>query len=70
MVGPALLPVLGSEDFGEYTKLRPGAFFFLTTLEKPNTPMVHTPHFNFNDNIISLATRVWLELALDRLGAK
>lgn len=31
MVGAGPLPVMASEDFGEYTKIKPGAFFFLTT---------------------------------------
>ena len=67
MVGAGPLPVMASEDFGEYTKIKPGAFFFLTTQQKPNTPMVHTPNFDFNDKIIPHAVNIWLELALDRL---
>lgn len=29
--------------------------------------MLHTSNFNFNDNLIDIASRFWLKLAEDRL---
>lgn len=65
------LPVSGSEDFSFYTQGikgeegqpsiagLPGAFFFFLTGEKPNQPMIHTNKFDFNDNLIAIASPFW-----------
>lgn len=53
------LPFKASEDFAFYTKFKPGAFFFLSTGEGENSPMIHDCHFNFNDGLIEPAAKFW-----------
>lgn len=70
-VGKGLLPFKASEDFAFFTKVRPGAFFFLSSARnEENPPMLHNSNFDFNDELIPKAAEFWYELALDRLGLK
>jgi len=50
----------GSEDFGYYTKLIPGAMFMLGA---GDVPPVHTHAFDFDDELIPLAVRIFGALA-------
>ena len=43
-------PIRGSEDFGEYLKVVPGAFMFVGAGE--DAPAFHTSAFDFNDRLI------------------
>ena len=43
-------PTMGAEDFAFYLKQVPGAFLWLGLGEK--SPALHTPAFDFNDNVI------------------
>ena len=54
------LPFRASEDFAFFTKHRPGAYFFLSTAEGENPPMIHNSNFNFNDKLIPKAAEFWL----------
>ena len=67
--GVGELPFRASEDFGFYTQLRPGAFFFFCTKVAENEPMLHNAKFNFKDEIIESAAGFWSQLAEDRLGS-
>jgi hippurate hydrolase len=57
----------GSEDFGFYTELCPGAYFFFCTKRTKEDPFIHNPRFNFDDELIETASVFWLKLALDRI---
>lgn len=50
----------GSEDFGHFTKLTKGAAFFMGQGE--GTPELHTPHFDFKDELIESCTEVFKAL--------
>ena len=50
-----------SEDFGWYTKIRPGAMFYVGN--GINWPMPHQPAYDFNDHILHTAVAVFLKLA-------
>ena len=50
-----------SEDFGWYTKIRPGAMFYVGS--GTNWPMPHQPAYDFNDHILPTAATVFLKLA-------
>jgi len=50
-----------SEDFGYYTKNMPGAIFYIGTGEK--APLLHTPEYDFQDEIIETAVEVMWNLA-------
>lgn len=45
--------IRASEDFGHYTKLIPGAIFYVGNGE--NYPAIHTAEYDFNDNILEIS---------------
>ena len=53
---------LGSEDFGEYTDIGPGCYFYMGN-GKDNNFNIHADNYNFNDDLIPLATLMWIKIA-------
>ncbi len=62
--------VTGGEDFSFMLEERPGAFVFIGNGAGPDGKMheVHTPLFNFNDEIIPLGSAYWVHLVNRELG--
>jgi amidohydrolase len=58
-------PILGAEDFSYYQLARPGCYYFLGTrpAESAQVPLCHHPRFDFNDDVLPLAIRMYCELA-------
>jgi amidohydrolase len=56
---------LGAEDFSYMAMARPGAFMFIGN---GDTPDVHHPKFNFDDNAIPYGVSYWASLVQHRLG--
>jgi amidohydrolase len=56
---------LGAEDFSYMAMARPGAFMFIGN---GDTPDVHHPKFNFDDNAIPFGVSYWASLVQHRLG--
>ena len=52
----------GSEDFGHFTKMIPGAMYFISLGEEDEAVNVHTPHFDFNDKFIEMVVNIDMEL--------
>lgn len=61
------LPVYASEDFSYFSRVVPGAFFFLTSSRK-DTDLLHTDHFNPHEDVIPIGCDVWYRLVEDRFG--
>jgi amidohydrolase len=58
-------PSLGAEDFAFYAEKVPAAFFWLGLQPKGEAaPPLHHPRFDFNDDAIPLAMRIFCELVL------
>lgn len=58
-----LLPVMASEDFSYYLQQIPGAFALVGADDGPGHQAVcHSPHFDFNDRLIPLVTRLYARL--------
>jgi hippurate hydrolase len=57
---------LGAEDFSYMALARPGAFVFIGN---GDTPDVHHPKFDFDDNAIPFGISYWASLVQNRLGA-
>ncbi len=55
-------PLRASEDFGIYTKIIPGAIFYIGNGE--SYPDIHTPGYDFNDNILGTAVDMFTEICL------
>ena len=61
------LPVYASEDFAYFTKVVPGAFYFLTSARK-ETDRLHTDNFNPHEDVIPIGCEMWYRIVEDRLG--
>jgi len=66
-------PVTGGEDFGSFLEQRPGAFIFAGQgageKDSPTRQGLHTPRYDFNDDLIPLAVEYFAEIAETRLAA-
>ncbi|CAK4625029.1 hypothetical protein LEN26_002004 [Aphanomyces euteiches] len=63
------LPLCGAEDFSYFLQERPGCFFFIGSRaenDKQNR-MNHSDTFDFNDEILPLGARFFLEIVQHRL---
>ena len=65
------LPTMGAEDFSFFLEERPGAYFFLGGGAKGRTnSMCHSTTYDFNDELILPAIRVYLRIAERTLGCQ
>jgi hippurate hydrolase len=58
--------VTGAEDFSFMLNARPGSFVFIGN---GANPPVHTPGYDFNDEILTLGVAYWVQLVRTELGA-
>lgn len=65
-----MVPVTGAEDFGLMLERRPGCFMFIGQGKTPDgsDPNLHTPLFDFNDDIIPLGVAYWAGVVEQELG--
>ncbi|WP_438970989.1 N(2)-acetyl-L-2,4-diaminobutanoate deacetylase DoeB2 [Methylophaga sp.] len=57
------VPVMASEDFSYYLQKIPGAFALIGADDGPDHQAVcHSPHYDFNDRLIPLVTRLYARL--------
>jgi hippurate hydrolase len=61
-----LRPISASEDFAFMLEQRPGAYLFVGN--GPSADL-HSPNYNFNDDILPIAARYWVALVEDYLSA-
>ena len=63
-------PMTGGEDFAFMLEERPGAFIFIGNGFAPDgkAHAVHTPLFNFNDEIIPVGVEYWVSLVHQELN--
>ncbi|MGR8920601.1 MAG: M20 aminoacylase family protein [Gammaproteobacteria bacterium] len=60
--------VLGSEDFGYMLEAKPGCYAFIGNGPGDGGCLLHSPHFDFNDDIIPIGASYWVRLVDDLLG--
>ncbi len=67
-------PVTGGEDFGSFLEQRPGAFIFAGQgagdKDSPHRQGLHTPRYDFNDDLIPLVAEYFAEIAETKLAAR
>jgi amidohydrolase len=63
--------ITGGEDFADMLRVKPGAFIFIGNGTKPDGSYhaVHTPHYDFNDEILTLGSAYWVSLVQQELAA-
>jgi len=57
-----LKPSMGGEDFAYLLRERPGCYVWLGNGLGEGGCMLHSPHYDFNDDIIPLGIRYWVAL--------
>jgi len=55
-------PTMGSEDFSFLAQTVPGCYVWLGSAPERGGHMLHSPHYDFNDEIIPTAIRYWVSL--------
>lgn len=63
-------PVTGSEDFGYMLEAKPGCYAFIGNGPGDGGCLLHSPHFDFNDEIIAIGASYWVELVSDVLDSQ
>jgi hippurate hydrolase len=63
-------PFTGSEDFAFMLQARPGSFIMIGNgaAEDGSVHHVHTPGYDFNDDILTLGSAYWVQLVRTELG--
>ena len=63
-----LKPSMGAEDFAYLSSVVPGCYVWLGNGMGEGCCMLHSPHYDFNDEIIATGIRYWVELATRTLA--
>ncbi|MFZ2627547.1 MAG: M20 aminoacylase family protein [Rugosibacter sp.] len=58
-----LKPSMGAEDFAYLAEARPACYVWLGNGPTAGSCMLHSPHYDFNDEIIATGIRYWVKLA-------
>jgi hippurate hydrolase len=62
-------PDMASEDFAFMLQAKPGCYVWLGTGGGPDTPGLHNPRYDFNDDALALGASYWVTLAEQELAA-
>jgi len=55
-------PVMGGEDFAYMLEKKPGSYIFIGNGGDEKTPMLHNPHYDFNDETLPHGASYWARL--------
>ncbi|PCI40154.1 MAG: peptidase M20 [Rhodospirillaceae bacterium] len=61
------IPSMGAEDFAFMLGKRPGCYGWLGAGQSEDCPKLHNPHYDFNDDLLSLGAAYWVALSEHRL---
>jgi hippurate hydrolase len=61
-------PEMGSEDFAFMLQARPGCYVWLGAGLGAETPNIHSPHYDFNDDVLAIGASYWVTLAEQELA--
>ena len=62
------VPEMGSEDFAFMLQARPGCYVWLGAGNGPETPNIHSPQYDFNDDVLAIGASYWVTLAEQQLA--
>ena len=63
-------PEMTGEDFAFMLQAKPGCYAWLGTGRGPDTPNVHSPQYDFNDDALAIGASYWVALAEQQLGTQ
>ena len=55
-------PSMGSEDFAFMLERVPGCYVWLGTSKQEDTPGLHSPRYDFNDDLVPQGVELWVSL--------
>ncbi len=61
-------PSMAGEDFAFMLEARPGAYVWLGQGGRPDSCMIHSPTYDFNDAVIPAGIAYWKAIVAERLG--
>jgi len=56
-------PTMGGEDFAYFLQACPGAYIALGAGAGADSPGLHNPHYDFNDEVLPVGAAYWVKLA-------
>jgi hippurate hydrolase len=59
---PQPTPSMGSEDFAFMLQEKPGCYAWIGNGPSENSCLLHNPHYDFNDDILSVGAAYWVRL--------
>jgi hippurate hydrolase len=62
------VPTMGGEDFAYFLQAGPGAYIALGQAKTDDAPGLHSPHYDFNDDVLPIGAAYWVRLAEKWLG--
>lgn len=68
-VHPDFKPFMSSEDFSAYQEVVPGAICRIGIADENHTIPLHNPKFDFNDEVLALASSLFVKIVQERLKA-
>jgi amidohydrolase len=63
-------PTMGAEDFAYMLEQRPGSYVFIGNGGGEDAPMLHSPHYDFNDEALPYGASYWARLVERALPAR
>ena len=63
-------PTMGAEDFAYMLQAKPGCYIWLGGGRGPGTPNLHNPHYDFNDEALTIGASYWVALAEAQLPVR
>jgi hippurate hydrolase len=61
-------PSMGSEDFAFMLQKKAGCYIWIGNGSSENSCLLHNPHYDFNDDILSIGAAYWVKLVETVLG--
>jgi hippurate hydrolase len=61
-------PEMSSEDFAFMLEKKPGCYVWLGSGRDSDTPGLHNPHYDFNDDALAIGASYWVALARQELS--
>jgi hippurate hydrolase len=61
-------PEMGSEDFAFMLQARPGCYVWLGAGREAETHNIHSPQYDFNDDVLAIGASYWVTLAEQQLA--
>lgn len=59
-----------SEDFAQFLKTVPGCFILLGAGAGDNSPPLHNPYYDYNDDLLEIGADYWINMVKSKLGSE